>query len=58
MRNARAPVLEDKFMLSPFEVRIKLAVAYTEIGDHEGAILLLEEVIQDALTINANMRRV
>ena len=40
--------LEDKFMLSPFEVRIKLAVAYTEMGDHEGAILLLEEVIQDA----------
>ncbi|WMW81693.1 FimV/HubP family polar landmark protein [Undibacterium cyanobacteriorum] len=39
---------DDKFMLSPFEVRIKLAVAYTEMGDHEGAILLLEEVIQDA----------
>lgn len=40
--------LDDKFMLSPFEVRIKLAIAYTEMGDHEGAILLLEEVIQDA----------
>ncbi len=39
---------EDKFLLSPFEVRIKLAVAYTEMGDSEGAILLLEEVIHDA----------
>lgn len=39
---------EDKFLLSPFEVRIKLAVAYTEMGDREGAILLLEEVINDA----------
>lgn len=39
---------EDKFLLSPFEVRIKLAVAYTEMGDSEGAILLLEEVIDDA----------
>ncbi|MBC3880794.1 hypothetical protein H8K35_02270 [Undibacterium sp. LX40W] len=39
---------EEKFLLSPFEVRIKLAVAYTEMGDSEGAILLLEEVIHDA----------
>ncbi len=39
---------EEKFLLSPYEVRLKLAVAYLEIGDSEGACLLLEDVIRDA----------
>ncbi len=39
---------ENKILLSAYEVRLKLALAYLDIGDAEGACLLLEDVINDA----------
>ncbi|MBI3713461.1 MAG: hypothetical protein HY253_10945 [Burkholderiales bacterium] len=39
---------ESKILLSAYEVRLKLALAYLDIGDAEGACLLLEDVINDA----------
>lgn len=43
-----SPPQEDKPALPAYEVRLKLALAYIEIGDSEGACLLLEDVISDA----------
>lgn len=39
---------ESKSLLSAYEVRLKLALAYLDIGDAEGACLLLQDVIHDA----------
>lgn len=39
---------ENKNLQSACEVRFKLALAYLDIGDTEGACLLLEDVINDA----------
>lgn len=39
---------ENRVLLSAYEVRLKLALAYLDIGDTEGACLLLEDVINDA----------
>jgi FimV-like protein len=36
--------------MSPMAIKLHLAVAYKDIGDREGACLLLEEVIQDGTT--------
>lgn len=33
--------------ISPITVKLKLAIAYQDIGDSEGAVLLLEEVIKE-----------
>jgi FimV-like protein len=40
--------LDQKTILTPYEIRLKLALAYVEMGDSEGACLLLEDVIRDA----------
>lgn len=39
---------DDKPALPAYEVRLKLALAYIDMGDSEGACLLLEDVIIDA----------
>nr|WP_315486864.1 FimV/HubP family polar landmark protein [uncultured Undibacterium sp.] len=39
---------EEKPTLPAYEVRLKLALAYIDMGDSEGACLLLEDVIKDA----------
>jgi FimV-like protein len=39
---------EEKSTLPAYEVRLKLALAYIDMGDSEGACLLLEDVIKDA----------
>ncbi|MFZ6799726.1 FimV/HubP family polar landmark protein [Undibacterium sp. Di24W] len=39
---------EEKPTLPAYEVRLKLALAYIDMGDSEGACLLLEDVIRDA----------
>ncbi|MBY0574571.1 MAG: hypothetical protein K2P84_12900 [Undibacterium sp.] len=45
----------DTAALAEHEVRLKLATAYLEIGDSEGACLLLEDVIKD--TPNENKHK-
>ena len=42
------PLADDKSSLPVYEVRLKLALAYIEMADSEGACLLLEDVIKDA----------
>ena len=44
-----ASTKEEKSLLSPIEVRMRLALAYLDMGDTEGACLLLEDVIKDAI---------
>lgn len=34
-------------LISPITIKLKLAIAYQDIGDSEGAVLLLEEVIKE-----------
>ena len=59
----RAPVTQagendEKSQFNANEVRLKLASAYLEIGDTEGACLLLEDVIKEAVpTQQAHARR-
>lgn len=51
LENAAAkstPQVDDKASLPAYEVRLKLALAYIEMADSEGACLLLEDVIKDA----------
>lgn len=43
-----ATQFDSKIQLSAYEVRLKLALAYLDIGDTEGACLLLQDVINDA----------
>jgi FimV-like protein len=42
------PPIEESPSLFPYEVRLKLALAYIDMRDSEGACLLLEDVINDA----------
>lgn len=42
---AAAPATNDD--MSPMSIKLHLAIAYQDIGDNEGACLLLEEVIKD-----------
>ena len=46
-RAETAPHFAVRDDMSPMAIKLHLAVAYTDIGDKEGACLLLEEVIQD-----------
>jgi FimV-like protein len=61
--STRAPVTlasesDEKSQFNANEVRLKLANAYLEIGDTEGACLLLEDVIKEAIpTQHAHAQR-
>ncbi|MES2049482.1 MAG: FimV/HubP family polar landmark protein [Pseudomonadota bacterium] len=44
-------------LISPITVKLKLAIAYQDIGDSEGAILLLEEVINEGSEEEAEQAR-
>ena len=43
--------------ISPITVKLKLAIAYQDIGDSEGAVLLLEEVIKEGSEEEAEQAR-
>lgn len=43
--------------ISPITVKLKLAIAYQDIGDSEGAILLLEEVMKEGSEEEAEQAR-
>lgn len=43
--------------ISPITIKLKLAIAYQDIGDSEGAVLLLEEVIQEGSDEEAEQAR-
>lgn len=47
-RKLAATPPDHKILHSAYEVRLKLALAYLDIGDAEGACLLLQDVISDA----------
>jgi pilus assembly protein FimV len=44
-------------LISPITVKLKLAIAYQDIGDSEGAVLLLEEVIKEGSEEEAEQAR-
>ena len=43
--------------ISPITIKLKLAIAYQDIGDSEGAVLLLEEVINEGSEEEAEQAR-
>ncbi len=43
--------------ISPITIKLKLAIAYQDIGDSEGAVLLLEEVIKEGSEEEAEQAR-
>ena len=58
--NVAAEETEDtasNAFISPITIKLKLAIAYQDIGDSEGAVLLLEEVIKEGSEDEAEQAR-